>query len=204
MNDLDETERAILAGARRALSPTAVDGARVRVAALTALSSGAVVNGMDGAAHNVRHGSERLLDWVDRARDGLSASKVVAAALALAESRATSPAAPPPSADEIRATLSKLDTDIARVDARVHERLRWKFAATSDQFKHDTTAKLVAELTSLMDPDPKKGLLADVRLAVRLPRIIGERAKRGGSGPAALTVSRSGRTLFLFCFIRSG
>ena len=33
----------------------------------------------------------------------------------------------------------------------------------AEQFKHDTTAKLVADLTAFVDPDPKKGLLADVR-----------------------------------------
>ena len=39
----------------------------------------------------------------------------------------------------------------------------WQFTSDAAQFKHDTTAKLVADLTAFVDPDPKKGLLADVR-----------------------------------------
>ena len=39
----------------------------------------------------------------------------------------------------------------------------WRFATDAEQFKHDTTAKLVADLTAFVDPNPKKGLLADVR-----------------------------------------
>jgi formylglycine-generating enzyme required for sulfatase activity/predicted Ser/Thr protein kinase len=39
----------------------------------------------------------------------------------------------------------------------------WRFGSTAEQFKHDTTAKLVADLTAFADPDPKKGLLAEVR-----------------------------------------
>jgi formylglycine-generating enzyme required for sulfatase activity/predicted Ser/Thr protein kinase len=40
----------------------------------------------------------------------------------------------------------------------------WNFgSSTAEQFKHDTTAKLVEDLMAFADPDPKKGLLADVR-----------------------------------------
>lgn len=84
MSDIDDLEQAILAGARRALSPSPVAGARVRLAALAAVSSGAIVDGIDdGVGSNPRR-SERLLDWIDAVRNGVSASKVVVAALALA------------------------------------------------------------------------------------------------------------------------
>jgi formylglycine-generating enzyme required for sulfatase activity len=62
------------------------------------------------------------------------------------------------SATAIPSTDQDLDAD-----SRTAARVRWKLAAASEQFKHDTTAKLVADLTTLVDPDPKKGLLADVR-----------------------------------------
>jgi protein kinase-like protein len=39
----------------------------------------------------------------------------------------------------------------------------WRFATHAAQFKHDTTAKLVADLGRFLDPDPAKGLVADVR-----------------------------------------
>jgi formylglycine-generating enzyme required for sulfatase activity len=39
----------------------------------------------------------------------------------------------------------------------------WLFASDAEQFKHDTTVKLVADLTAFADPDPAKGLLANVR-----------------------------------------
>jgi serine/threonine protein kinase/formylglycine-generating enzyme required for sulfatase activity len=54
--------------------------------------------------------------------------------------------------------------DQAQPDAQIQERLTWKFDSSADQFKHDTTAKLVADIMGFMDPDPKKGLLTDVRV----------------------------------------
>src|SRR5262249_3835011 len=39
----------------------------------------------------------------------------------------------------------------------------WKVEPTSDQFKHDTTARLVAELGTFVDPDPHRGTLTSVR-----------------------------------------
>jgi formylglycine-generating enzyme required for sulfatase activity/predicted Ser/Thr protein kinase len=39
----------------------------------------------------------------------------------------------------------------------------WTFGSTAEQFKHDTTAQLVTDLTAFADPGPRKGLLADVR-----------------------------------------
>ena len=68
-----------------------------------------------------------------------------------------------PSPTDLRTAVAKLDAEIERLDAQIHERLTWKFESTAEQFKHDTTAKLVADLTAFVDPDPKKGLLADVR-----------------------------------------
>ena len=39
----------------------------------------------------------------------------------------------------------------------------WRFESESDQFKHDTTARLIAALEAFADPDPAKGLIASVR-----------------------------------------
>jgi formylglycine-generating enzyme required for sulfatase activity len=39
----------------------------------------------------------------------------------------------------------------------------WLFASDADQFRHDTTMKLVADLTAFVDPDPAQGLIADMR-----------------------------------------
>jgi formylglycine-generating enzyme required for sulfatase activity len=38
-----------------------------------------------------------------------------------------------------------------------------KLASTAEQFKHDTTARLVTDLTAFADPDPQRGLLANLR-----------------------------------------
>jgi formylglycine-generating enzyme required for sulfatase activity len=52
----------------------------------------------------------------------------------------------------------------SREESRPTEsRPNWRLPSPSDQFKHDTTAKLVADLSAFVDPDPHKGLLADVR-----------------------------------------
>jgi formylglycine-generating enzyme required for sulfatase activity/serine/threonine protein kinase len=39
----------------------------------------------------------------------------------------------------------------------------WQFPTDAEQFKHDTTANLVADLTAFVDPGPHRGRLADVR-----------------------------------------
>jgi formylglycine-generating enzyme required for sulfatase activity len=59
--------------------------------------------------------------------------------------------------------VAKFDANIGRLEAKVRERMTYRISSTSDQFKHDTTAKLVADLTVFVDPDRYKGLLADVR-----------------------------------------
>ena len=46
------------------------------------------------------------------------------------------------------------------------------FATDAEQFKHDTTAKLVSDLTAFVDPDPRKGLLADVRARVAFAEAV--------------------------------
>jgi serine/threonine protein kinase/formylglycine-generating enzyme required for sulfatase activity len=68
-----------------------------------------------------------------------------------------------PSLADLGTAVAMLDAEIQRLDAQIHERLTWKFGANSEQFKHDTTARLVADLAGFVDPDPKQGLLADVR-----------------------------------------
>jgi formylglycine-generating enzyme required for sulfatase activity/serine/threonine protein kinase len=46
---------------------------------------------------------------------------------------------------------------------RAESRPESRFASHAAQFKHDTTAKLVADLGRFLDPDPVKGLVANVR-----------------------------------------
>jgi formylglycine-generating enzyme required for sulfatase activity len=48
----------------------------------------------------------------------------------------------------------------------------WEFESAADQFKHDTTAKLVESLGAFADPDPRKGLLADVRRRLRFAESV--------------------------------
>ena len=52
------------------------------------------------------------------------------------------------------------DAQTRTVGLPPHE--NWQFDDPAEQFKHDTTAKLVADLTAFVDPDPHKGLLSDV------------------------------------------
>jgi serine/threonine protein kinase/formylglycine-generating enzyme required for sulfatase activity len=66
--------------------------------------------------------------------------------------------------DELRKSGVKVLPDSVPGESRpAASQPMWRFTSDAAQFKHDTTAKLVADLTALIDPDPKKGLLADVR-----------------------------------------
>ena len=97
------------------------------------------------------------------------------------ESRRAAASARPrsrPSLADLRTAVAKLDAEIQRLDAQIHERLTWKFESSAEQFKHDTTAKLVADLTAFVDPDPKKGLLADVRGRLAFAESVEQRDDR--------------------------
>ena len=102
------------------------------------------------------------------------------------QSAAASGPASRPSLADLRTAVAKLDAEIQRLDAQIHERLTWKFESSADQFKHDTTAKLVADLTAFVDPDPKKGLLADVRGRLAFAESVERRR--------SASTRRSGRT----------
>jgi formylglycine-generating enzyme required for sulfatase activity len=61
-------------------------------------------------------------------------------------------------------------------DSRPTEsRPTYLFATDSDQFKHDTTARLVSDLTAFVAPDPHEGLLADVRGRIAFAESVEER-----------------------------
>ena len=62
----------------------------------------------------------------------------------------------------MRSAAPKLDAEIEILDAKSRERLTWRFETSAEQFKHDTTAKLVADLTAFLNPNPTKGLVAHV------------------------------------------
>ena len=74
---------------------------------------------------------------------------------------------------------------------RIHERLTWKFASTAEQFKHDTTAKLVSDLTAFVDPDPRRACspTCEPPRLRRVRRAGDDRQVRRRSGP-----TRSGRS----------
>jgi formylglycine-generating enzyme required for sulfatase activity len=53
---------------------------------------------------------------------------------------------------------------------RPQERVTWRFGDASVQFKHDTTAELVADLTAFLDP--KRGLLAQMRARLAFAELV--------------------------------
>ncbi len=52
------------------------------------------------------------------------------------------------------------------------ERLTWKFLEQSDQFRHDTLAKLVTDLVAFLDPDPRKGTRASVAARLKFAESV--------------------------------
>ncbi len=99
-------------------------------------------------------------------RDKLAAALTAAASQAASRAETSAPAAQAasqPTAAGLRAMITKLNAELATLDARLQERLTWRFTTEAAQFKHDTIGKLAAELETFLDPDPFVGAVASVK-----------------------------------------
>jgi formylglycine-generating enzyme required for sulfatase activity/tRNA A-37 threonylcarbamoyl transferase component Bud32 len=82
--------------------------------------------------------------------------------------------------DGHRAVLARLrgGTPAAGATTRAEsapESRKLELASPAAQFKHDTTARLVAELTAFADPDPAKGLLAAMKQRLAFAEMVERR-----------------------------
>jgi len=83
-------------------------------------------------------------------------------------------------ADDLVAELPRFERELAELRAgAVASGTSWALAEPSDQSTHDRLSVLVRDLTAFADPDPARGLLADVR--ARSVRVDGRIAEMVGA-----------------------
>src|SRR5207247_44391 len=93
------------------------------------------------------------------AATNLAQEEGTASAPASRESRAS----PAQWVEKTRVELDRTVAAIEALDAKIRERLTYRFGDDAVQFKHDTLRKLVADLAVFLDQDPKTGAVASVR-----------------------------------------
>ena len=68
------------------------------------------------------------------------------------------------------------ERQIAALEAKLRERRTWEFASFEDRWQHESLARLVSGLESLVDPNPHRGAIAGVAARLEFARTVEARS----------------------------